>query len=51
MPRFEGDQLAPAQAGLDEGLDHQPVLGGERGQETLVLAGGEGAGLAGDHLG
>jgi hypothetical protein len=25
---FEGDELAPAQAGVDRGLDHQPVLGG-----------------------
>jgi len=48
---FEGDQLAPPQTGLDQGLDHQPVLGREGGQQTLVLARGEGAGLGGDHLG
>jgi len=51
VPRFEGDQLAPPQPGLNKGLDHQPMLGRERGQQTLVLARSQGAGLGGDHLG
>ena len=48
---LEGDELAPAQAGVDGGLDHQPVLGGEGGEDGVVLVGGEGAGLLLDHLG
>ena len=48
---FERDELAPPQAGLDQGLDHQPVLRGERGEQALVLVGGQGAGLGGDDLG
>ena len=36
---LERDQLAAPQSGLDQGLDHQSVLGGHRGQETLVLEG------------
>ena len=37
---FEGDELAPAQAGVDRGLHHQPVLGGQRGEDRVVLARG-----------
>jgi hypothetical protein len=48
---FEGDDLAPAEAGVDGGLDHQPVLGGEVGEDGVVLGGGEGASLLLDHLG
>ena len=48
---FEGDELAPAQAGVDRGLHHQPVLRREGGEDGVVLVGGEGAGLLLDHLG
>jgi hypothetical protein len=48
---LERDELAPAEAGFDQGLDHQPVLLGERRKEALVLAGSEGARLGSDHLG
>lgn len=51
MTRTEPQELAPPQPGLDEGLDHQPMLGRERGQQTLVFVGSKGAGLTGDHLG
>lgn len=31
---LERDQLAAPQSGLDQGLDHQPVLGGQRGRRS-----------------
>lgn len=49
MAGLERQQHAAPQSGLDQGLDH--LLGGQRGQETLVLARGTGAGLSSDHLG
>ena len=48
---FEGDELAPAEAGVDRGLDHEPVLVGERVEDGVVLGGGQGAGLLLDDLG
>ena len=51
MAGFEGDELAPAQAGLDRGLDHEPVPLGECGDRSVVLGGGQGAGLAAITLG
>jgi hypothetical protein len=47
----EGDELAPAQSGLDRGLDHQPVLVGDRLDQPSALVRGEGAGLPLDYLG
>jgi hypothetical protein len=51
VARSEGDELAPAQAGVDRGLHHEPVVGGQGGEDGVVLVGGEGAGLLLDHLG
>ena len=48
---FEGDELAPAQAGADGGLDHQPVLGREGGEDGVVFVGGEGAVVLSDDFG
>ena len=36
---LEGDELTPPQSGVDGGLHHQPVLGGEGGQDGVVLGG------------
>jgi len=48
---FERDERTPAQPRFDEGLDHQPVLDRQGGEEPLLLVGGEGAGLATDDFG
>ena len=45
MAGFEGDELAPPQAGVDGGLDHQPMLGGKGGEDGGVLVGRQGAGF------
>ena len=37
---FERDELAPAESGFDQRLDHQPVLLGDDGEETVDLVGG-----------
>jgi hypothetical protein len=51
VARIEGDQLSPAQPGLDEGLDHQSVVVRDRLEEPVELVGGQRAGFAGDGLG
>jgi hypothetical protein len=60
---LEGDELTPAEAGVDGGLDHQPVLCRDGGEDGVVLGGcqrpcllldqlgqlGVGAGVESDH--
>jgi len=36
---LEGDELAPAQAGVDGGFHHQAMLRGQRGEDRGVLVG------------
>ena len=52
VPGPERDQLAPAHAGLDRGLDHQPVPVGDRGdEERRTPSGVRVRDLRGDDLG
>ncbi len=50
MAGMQGDELPPAHAGLDGGLDQEPVAVRDRCDEYVVLSRGEGAGPAGDDL-